>query len=264
MTLIKWRGDAVALPGRAGFEHRPLKSDRLDIYEEREREMNEQTQPAYEDASQAFERHWTDWVATGLILSVALHFGVFTLFPRLHTPTLANGRGVITAVQLPPEVHVPPPPEMIARPATPKLGASEIPEEVTIAPTTFEANPVENLAPPPAPVAAPANDDDARPRFIPYDTPPRLLNPTEIRKLLSRKYPSALREARVKGRVILWIFIDRQGEVRKVQVQESSGYPAMDEVAVGVGQEMEFSPAKNRDKTTPVWVQQAIVFDVAG
>jgi protein TonB len=138
----------------------------------------------------------------------------------------------------------------------------QVSEEVTIAPTTFEANPVENLAPPPAPVAAPAHNEDERPRFIPYDTPPKLLNPAEIRKLLSRDYPSALREARVEARVILWIFIDREGEVQKVQVQRSSGYPAMDEVAVDVGHEMEFSPAKNRDKTTPVWVQQTIAFQV--
>jgi len=224
--------------------------------------MNAQSQPAHEDACEAFERHWTDWVAIGLILSVALHFGVFTLFPRLHTAALATGREVITAIQLPPEVHVPPPPELVARPATPKVGTSEVSEEVTIAPTTFEANPVENLAPPPAPVAAPSRDEDARPRFIPYDTPPRLLNPAEVRKLLSRNYPPALREARVEGRVILWIFIDREGEVRQVQVQQSSGYTAMDGVAVDVGHEMEFSPAKNRDKTTPVWVQQAIVFDI--
>jgi protein TonB len=226
--------------------------------------MDTQKQPVQEDANEAFERHWTDWVAIALILSVALHFGVFTLFPKFNSAALATGRDDITAIQLPPEVHVPPPPEMIARPATPKVATSEVAEEVTIAPTTFEANPAENLAPPPAPVAAPAHDEDARPRFIPYDTPPRLLNPAEIRKLLSRDYPAALREARVEGRVILWIFIDREGEVRKVQVQQSSGYPAMDEVAVGVGHEMEFSPAMNRDKTTPVWVQQAIAFDVTG
>ena len=45
-------------------------------------------------------------------------------------------------------------------------------------------------------------------------------------------------------------------------MQQSSGFVAMDEVAVDVGYKMEFSPAKNRDKTTPVWVQQAVQFNV--
>lgn len=224
--------------------------------------MSTQPQDLHDDANEVFERHWPEWVAIGLIFSVAMHFAIFILFPRLHTVALATGSEGITAIQLPPEVRVPPPPELIARPATPKVGTADVSEEITIAPTTFEANPVDNLAPPPAPVAAPSRDGEERPRFIAYDTPPRLLNPAVIRKLLSRTYPSALREARVEGRVILWIFIDRQGEVQTVQVQQSSGYPAMDDVAIEVGYEMEFSPAKNRDKTTPVWVQQAIVFEV--
>ncbi|MEJ2338842.1 MAG: TonB family protein [Gemmatimonadales bacterium] len=224
--------------------------------------MNTQQLPQHEDANVVFERHWTEWVALGVTLSVALHFGVFMLFPRFHTAALATGREGITAIQLPPEVHVPPPPELIARPATPRVGTADMSEEITIAPTTFEANPVENLAPPPAPVSAPAHTEEDRPRFIPYDTPPRLLNPAEIRKLLNQRYPSALREARVEGRLVLWIYIDREGEVQSVQVQQSSGYEDMDRVAVDVGYEMRFSAAKNRDKTTPVWVQQGIAFDI--
>ncbi len=129
---------------------------------------------------------------------------------------------------------------------------------MTIAPTTFESNPVESLAPPPAEAARPED----RPTFIPYDVPPKLLNADEVRKKLSATYPATLREAKIEGRVILWIFIDKKGTVLKSQVQVTSGYAKMDEVALSVANAMRFAPAKNRDKTTPVWVQQAIDFEV--
>ncbi len=210
-------------------------------------------------ANEAFKSHYQDWVGFGVIVAVAVHFAFFTLFPNLKAADLSGEVDAIEAIELPPEVQVPPPPEMIARPATPKVAATMVDEDVTIAPTTFESNPVENLAPPPA--ATGMNPED-RPTFIPYDVPPRLKNPDAIQKMLKQKYPPTLREARIEGKVVLWIFIDRTGEVQKAQVQQSSGYQAMDRAALECAGAMEFTPAKNRDKATPVWVQQAISFEV--
>jgi protein TonB len=209
-------------------------------------------------AYERFKRHFTDWIAIGVVLSVALHYALFTLFPTLRAADVSFGSGEITAVALPPVVNVPPPPQQIARPATPRVGTADIAEDVTIAPTTFEANPIENLAPPPRPARASSEED--RPRFIPYDTPPKLLNPEEIRALLQRGYPAALREARVEGKVIIWAYVDIEGRVGTAHVQQSSGFAAMDRAALDVAREMRFSPALNRDKKTPVWVQQSIVF----
>jgi protein TonB len=209
-------------------------------------------------AYERFKRHFTDWITIGVILSVALHYALFTLFPTLRAADISYGGRAITAVALPPVVKVPPPPQQIARPATPRVGAADIAADVTIAPTTFEANPIENLAPAPRPARAIPEED--RPRFIPYDTPPRLLNPEEIRALLKRDYPAALREARVEGVVVIWAYVDIQGEVGQAHVQQSSGFAAMDRAALDVALEMRFSPALNRDKKTPVWVQQSIVF----
>ncbi|UCG75658.1 MAG: energy transducer TonB [Gemmatimonadota bacterium] len=221
-------------------------------------------QPAAEggvpaSANESFKSHYKDWVGFGVIVAVGLHFAFFTLFPNLQAADLSGEMEEIEAIELPPEVHVPPPPEMIARPATPKVAATTVDEDVTIAPTTFESNPVENLAPPPA--ATGANPED-RPTFIPYDVPPKLLNGGEIQKMLKRDYPPALREARIEGKVVLWIYIDRDGNVLKAQVQQSSGFQAMDKVALHCADAMEFKPAQNRDKKTPVWVQQAITFEV--
>ena len=123
--------------------------------------------------------------------------------------------------------------------------------------TIYETDRADLAAPP-----AEANAPEDRPTFIPYDVAPKLLNADEVRKKLSASYPVTLREAKIEGRVILWIFIDKQGNVLKSQVQVTSGYAKMDQVALDVANAMRFQPAKNRDKTTPVWVQQAIDFEV--
>lgn len=212
-------------------------------------------------AYERYKRHLIDWIAIGVILSVGVHYALFSLFPQLRAADIERSGRAITAVKLPPVVKVPPPPEQITRPAVPRVGPAHVAEDVTIAPTTFEANPVESLAPPPVP-AAPAHTEEDRPRFIPYDTPPKLLNAAEIQKLLREKYPVDLREARLEGRVVIWAYVDIAGKVTAARVQESSGLAAMDRVALEVAREMLFSPARNRDKKTPVWVQQAILFTI--
>jgi hypothetical protein len=54
------------------------------------------------------------------------------------------------SIELPDEIEIPPPPEAIQRPATPVIAEATIDEDITIAPTTFEDNPIENLPPPPS------------------------------------------------------------------------------------------------------------------
>lgn len=221
--------------------------------------MSQQTehQAVQETANDAFKRNASNWLAYGLIGAVVVHFAVFALFPNLQAADLSGLDDALETIELPPEVQIPPPPEQISRPATPKVAAADITEDVTIAPTTFESNPVENLPPPPK-TGSPAD----RPSFIPYDVPPKLKNPGDIQKLLQRLYPAQLREAGIEGTVVLWIYIDENGNVQKTQVQKSSGYESMDKAAMGTADKMQFSPAKNRDKKTPVWVAQAITFEV--
>ncbi|MEE8595422.1 MAG: energy transducer TonB [Gemmatimonadota bacterium] len=216
-----------------------------------------ETHAVHETANDAFKRNASDWLAYGLIGAVAVHFALFAFFPKLQAADLSGAGDALETIELPPEVQIPPPPEQISRPATPKVAAADITEDVTIAPTTFESNPVENLPPPPK-----TGSPEDRPSFIPYDVPPKLKNPGEIQKLLQRLYPSQLREAGIEGTVVLWIYIDENGGVQKTQVQKTSGYDAMDKAAMGTADRMKFSPAKNRDKKTPVWVAQAITFEV--
>jgi protein TonB len=163
----------------------------------------------------------------------------------------------LSAIELPPEVKIPPPPEQIARPATPRVAAADVSEDITIAPTTFEDNPVENLPPPPA-----GADPEATPSYIARDVEPRLKNARDIRRLLERLYPPMLKEAGIGGRVLLWVFVDEQGKAVRSQINTSSGYPALDNTAAQIVEEMEFSPAMNRDKPVGVWIAQPIDFSV--
>ena len=209
-------------------------------------------------ANDTFKQSYRTKVAFGLMGAVAVHFALFSLFPRMHANQLAAAQGELEAIELPPDVQIPPPPEQMARPATPRVAAAEIDEDVTIAPTTFESNPAESLAPPP-----PSTNPGDRPSFIPYTQAPELQNRAEVLTFLRRTYPAMLRQVGIGGTVILWLYIDEAGLVQRTVLAESSGYEELDSAARQVAEKMVFSPAFNRDKKTAVWLSQSIDFAVA-
>ncbi len=213
---------------------------------------------AWMTANERFKRDYQNWLWIGVLAATFAHFALFNWFPQLQAADLGSVTEEIISVDLPPEVKIPPPPEQIARPATPRISAEvNMDEDVTIAPTTFEDNPVENLPPPPEG----AKPQDV-PSYIPRDVEPRLKNGRDIQRLLERLYPPMLREAGIGGEVTLWVFVDEGGRAAKSQVQKSSGYPAFDNAAQQIVEQMQFSPAMNRDKPVGVWVAQRIDFKV--
>ena len=147
---------------------------------------------------------------------------------------------------------------MIARPATPVIATADIDEDITIAPTTFEDNPVEDLPPPPDEVTT--TDISAAPTFTPYTVRPDIKNRPEVARALEREYPPLLRDAGIGGTVQVWFFIDEQGRVQQTQVNESSGHKALDDAAITVASIIQFTPALNRDKRVPVWISLPITF----
>ena len=48
-----------------------------------------------------------------------------------------------------------------------------------------------------------------------------LQNRDEVLRVLQRSYPSQLREAGIAGDVVLWLYIDEEGNVQKSVVAES-------------------------------------------
>lgn len=206
-------------------------------------------------ANDRFKSRSGDWLAIGVIAAAIAHLGLFALFPSMTADDMGFTSEEAEVVDLPPEVKIPPPPEKISRPATPKVSAAKLDEDITIARTDFESNPIENLPPPPAG----ARPSDV-PSYIPRDVEPRLKNAASLKRLLQQRYPSMLREAGVSGTVGVYFFVDAQGAVTNAQVQRSSGYPQFDQVALDVAKQGEFTPAMNRDKPVGVWIVLPVEF----
>lgn len=198
-------------------------------------------------------------LAAGIVASVGVHFALFAWSPSFHTEQLGTANRAIQTIQLPPDIKIPPPPQAVARPATPKVATADVSPELTIAPTTMEANPASALPPPPPNVKARPED---RPTFIPYDVAPELLNRDQIETLLVRYYPPDLRSASIGGSVIVWAYVNAQGKVTRALVKTTSGYPSMDAAALRVVNEMRFKPAQNRDRPIGVWISQKVSMSV--
>jgi periplasmic protein TonB len=105
-----------------------------------------------------------------------------------------------------------------------------------------------------------ANPD--QPGFTPMTVRPQLLNADEVQRVLIREYPAVLRDAGIGGAPVLWLYIGQNGVVERTQVQETSGFDALDQAAANVASVMRFTPAQNRDQTVAVWVQIPIRFQV--
>ncbi len=198
------------------------------------------------------------WI--GMIAATVCHFALFALWPELRARDVSVHDRDVVSVNLPPEVEIPPAPTAIARPATPVMATAAVSKDVTIAPTTFEQNKVQNLPPPPK------QNTDAdlakAPVFTPYTVAPSILNKADVVREMERSYPPVLRDAGIGGTVIVYFFIDENGVVEDHRIWKSSGHPMLDSAAIKVADVYRFSAALNRDKRVPVWVQFPITFQV--
>lgn len=95
-----------------------------------------------------------------------------------------------------------------------------------------------------------------------YTTPPDVLDPPEVVRMLAREYPEILREARIGGTVRLLVFISATGEVEETRIAASSGQIALDNAAMRVGNQIRFRPARRGDCPVPVWNVLPLSFQV--
>ena len=213
---------------------------------------------------------------TGLI-STGMHLGVMGFLVYV---TLGNGveriEDEVTVMEITQEMEAPPPPPPppVDQPNAPFQGfqtlsvpdivPAEIPPpgEVAFRAADFTGQGVQggNAAGTETGAAVVAIGDV--PSFTPFTVAPILQNRADVGRALEREYPQLLRDAGVGGSCEVWIRISEAGIVQDVQVNQSSGHPALDNAAMRVGQTMEFSPAMNRDKAVPVWVSIPITFQV--
>lgn len=213
-----------------------------------------------ETANDRLKRSWDSWFWGSMIAAILVHFAVFQFWPDLTATDVSFTANELEAIELPPEIEIPPPPEQIARPATPVIAEADVSEDITIAPTTFEENPVNDLPPPPT--SSGEVDLSQGPAFTPYTVGPEITNRTQVQRALTQEYPPLLRDAGIGGTVTVWFYIDESGRVIDRQLNQGSGHSQLDQAAMAVADIMQFSPALNRDKRVPVWVSFPITFQV--
>lgn len=198
------------------------------------------------------------WFWAAMIAAVVAHSAVFALWPEMVAGVVDLSSDELTVIA-PPTVDIPPAPEPLARPALPVAAPIDLAEDVTIARTSFDENPIATLPPPPT---GPTTDVGAGPRFLPYTVAPLVLNRDEVVRAMEREYPAVLRDAGIGGTVTVFFFVDENGLVRDRRIRESSGIPGLDAAALEVAETFRFSPALNRDQKVPVWVSLPIRFQV--
>jgi periplasmic protein TonB len=213
----------------------------------------------HESANDRLKRTFNSWFWGSMVAATLVHFAIFAFWPQLTAEDFSFTNEELEAIELPPEIEIPPPPKQISRPATPVMAAADIDEDITIAPTTFEENPVDELPPPPDEVAS---DISAAPTFTPFTVAPSIQNRSEVIRAMEREYPPLLRDAGIGGTVKVYFFINEKGQVKDNRIEESSGHQALDDAALKVAGIYRFSPALNRDKKVPVWVVFPITFQV--
>ena len=213
---------------------------------------------APQTANDRFKNGFGNWFWGSVVTAVIVHFLIFAFWPTMTAADSSFATEELRTLDIPPEVPVPPEPNEILRPANPVVSA-EIDDNITIAPTTFDDNPITSIRMPPTGAEQSADISDA-PQFTPFTVKPELRNRAAIATALIRNYPPLLRDAGIGGRATVWFLIDEEGRVQKTQLNESSGYDALDQAALQVAGMMQFSPALNRDKKVPVWVSIPIAF----
>lgn len=72
-------------------------------------------------------------------------------------------------------------------------------------------------------------------------------------------YPKAARRAGVEGRVVLEFVVDKDGQVREVDVLESA-HPLLDEEAARALRRVQFAPGRQRDRPVPVRMRLPVAF----
>jgi periplasmic protein TonB len=213
-------------------------------------------------ANDRLKNSFNSWFWGSIAAAALIHFLVIGFMPTATPEDWGIASREMEAIEIPPQVEIPPPPQDIPRPAVPVISTNiNIDQDITIAEVTFDRNPVENLPPPPTGSQV---DLSEQPAFTPRTVEPRLGDAArnQLMRHLERNYPPALRDAGIAGRVVLWVFINEQGQVQNTRVVESSGYPQFDALAQEALRTVSFSPAMNRDQRVPVWVQLPVAYQV--
>lgn len=115
-----------------------------------------------------------------------------------------------------------------AAPVRPQL--ETLPVEVHIPPVAIQIDytPPRAISAAPAPTPVPAAPAAAP--VVVHDNQPVMVDIEEVDVLRepAPRYPRAARQARLQGKVLLWVQIDEEGKPQQVRVHQSSGHEQLD------------------------------------
>jgi TonB family protein len=193
-----------------------------------------------------------------MIAATLAHAAVLGFWPELHAADFTIEASELTAITMPPEITLPPPPEQIRRPASPVVTNARIDENITIPTTNLDEYVNQPL---PAPRVQEQVDLSSQPTFTPMEVGPEIRNRDEFQRLLEAAYPPMLRDAGISGEVRLHFFINGEGVVEQVRLATGAVHEQFNDAALGVAPRLQFTPALNRGEPVPVWVELSIVFE---
>jgi TonB family protein len=212
-------------------------------------------EPAGGSANERLKASFNGLTGASIALAALIHFLAIALWPHIGVEDFSISSREITAVEIPPQVEIPPPPADIPRPQVPILSTNiDLRQDITIQEVTFASNPVGNLPPPPTASQADLSD---QPVFMPRTIEPRLgaSERTAVQRYLERHYPRYLLDAGIGAKAVLWVYLNTEGEVRNTRIVQTSGHEEFDRLAQQAIRSVRFSPAYNWDDRVPVWVQ---------
>ena len=189
----------------------------------------------------------------GLLLKVGERFGAAAPAAAFAEPRslLSRRLRVLTAV---------PPARRGWRAAAVALAGLTVAALACVAPRPDRPGEVSPTEPIEAPKVVAAATPADTPSFTAYTVAPELANRDEVTKALRDSYPPLLREAGVGGTSLIWVHLDRAGQVLDARIKKASGHAEVDSAAVHVGRTMRFSPALNGTEPVAIWIALPIVF----
>jgi TonB family protein len=189
-------------------------------------------------------------------LAVVVHALLLVFFVAPRGEGFEASLDELEVIDMPTEIKIPPPPEEIARPATPVISEEPVEENITIAETVITENEPVPVAPPPPAYEEPGNTFT----LTPHTVKPECQNGCKPEDIL-RHVPSILRRSGVSCSLTMGIRIDTSGNVTATDLLKSSGNEACDTAAQQWAKTTRWSTAYNRDQAVVVWISQPLTIE---
>lgn len=98
------------------------------------------------------------------------------------------------------------------------------------------------------------------PQYVHHTTRPELANRWQVKKTLERYYPPFLRDDRIGGTAVVYLFVNTDGSVAETALKTSAGHPSLDWAAVRAAKLARFLPASNEGIPVGIWIEMEMPF----